>query len=302
MCTCRSHRYATLFGLPLTGNAHSCLAGELPLRRRTWLAAVGSAAAWLWASPALAAAKLYGTAVQYDYVSSGVIKGSQTTVRMPGGSLDVRFEFIDRGRGPKMRSTIALDEAGLISELRTTGYNYLKVPVDERFEARNGTATWKNSAESETQSNSTPRYYVSLDGSPEEGAILVRAALRARNASLSLWPSGVTQVSSVRTVTAGNGSQSKRVTMYEATGLDFSPEYVWLDEAGELFMAGDTWGAVIRKGWNSVLPQLIAAQHARVTDLGRQIASSLPQRAGTAIAIANVSLFDSERGATIPRG
>ncbi|MGA8097335.1 MAG: amidohydrolase family protein, partial [Candidatus Cybelea sp.] len=263
-------------------------------------ATVGSAAAWLCASPALAAVKLYGTAVQYDYVSSGVVKGSQTTARMPDGSLDVQFEFVDRGRGPKTRSTIALDEAGLISHLNTTGYNYLKVPVDERFVAQNGTASWKNAAENETQPNSTPRFYVSMDGSPEEGAIMVRAALRARNASLGLWPSGVTQVSSVKTLTVSNGSQSKRVTMYEATGLDFSPGYVWLDESGELFMAGDTWGAVIRRGWNSTISQLIAAQHERVTDLGRQIASSLPQRAGTAIAITNVSLFDSERGATIP--
>jgi imidazolonepropionase-like amidohydrolase len=300
MCTCRPRRYATLFGLPLTGNAHSCLAGELPIRRRNWLATVGSAGAWLWASPALAAAKLYGTAVQYDYLSSGVVKGSQTTVRMPDGSLDVRFEFVDRGRGPKTRSTIALDDAGLISKLHTTGYNYLKVTVDERFMARNGTASWRNSAERETRPNSTPRFYVSMDGSPEEGAIMVRAALRARDASLGLWPSGVTRVSSVKTLTVNNGSQSKRVTMYEATGLDFSPGYVWLDESAELFMAGDTWGAVIRVGWNATLPQLIAAQHERVTDLGRQIASSLPQRAGTAIAIDNVSLFDSERGETIP--
>ncbi len=90
------------------------MAGELPIRRRDWLSAAGSAAAFVWASPALAAAKLYGTAVHYDFVSSGVVKGSQTTTRMPDGSLDVRFEFTDRGRGPEIRSTIALDDAGLI--------------------------------------------------------------------------------------------------------------------------------------------------------------------------------------------
>ncbi len=44
----------------------------------------------------------------------------------------------------------------------------------------------------------------------------------------------------------------------------------------------------------------IDAQNERVTDLGRQIARSLPQRSGTAIAITNVALFDSERGESIP--
>jgi imidazolonepropionase-like amidohydrolase len=276
------------------------MAGEPPIRRRDWLSAVGSATALIWASPALAAAKLYGTVVEYDYVSSGVVKGSQTTVRLPDGSLDVRFEFVDRGRGPKVRSTIALDDAGFISRLHTAGYNYLKVPVNERFVGRNGTATWKNSAERETHSYAAPRFYVSMDGSPEEGAIMVRAALRARNASLELWPSGITNVSAVKTLTVVNGGATRHVTMYEATGLDFSPQYLWLDGNGQLFMAGGTWGAVIQRGWNATLSQLIDAQNARVADLGRQIAQSLPQRIGTAIAITNIALFDSEAGNVVP--
>lgn len=296
MCNCRSYGGATLFGLPLAGSVHSCMTGEPPIRRRDWLSTVGSAAAFVCAAPALAAAKLYGATARYDYVSSGVVKGSQTTLRLPDGSLDVRFEFTDRGRGPELRSTIALDNAGLISKLRTTGYNYLKVTVDERFTARNGTASWKNAAEQETQRSSTPRFYVSLDGTPEEGAILVRAALRARNESLDLWPSGVTNVSSVKTLVVSSAGQSKRVTMYEGTGLDFTPVQVWLDENGELFMSGISWGAVIRSGWNAVLSQLLDAQNARVAELGRQIARTLPQRSATAIAVTNVGLFDSETG------
>jgi hypothetical protein len=299
MCTCSAHRYSTLFGLP-RANGHSCLAGEPPIRRRDWLAAVSSAAATLWAAPSFAAAKLYGTAVAYDFVSSGVVKGSQTTIGTPDGSLDVRFEFTDRGRGPKTRSIIALDGAGFISSLQTTGYNYLKVPVNERFVARNGSATWKNSAEHETQSYSAPRFYISMDGSPEEGAILVRAALRARSASLELWPSGETKVSAVRTLTVSNGRSSRGVTLYEATGLDFTPSQVWLDENGELFMAGSIWGAVVQRGWNAALSQLFDAQNARIAELGRLIAQSLPQRTGTAIAITNVALFDSEAGSIVP--
>src|ERR1700736_2515304 len=126
MCTCGSHRQMFSFGLP---HPHGSMAGEMPMRRRNWLATAGSAVAALWAAPALAAAKLYGSPARYDYVASGVVKGSQTTVTMPDGSLDVRFEFVDRGRGPKLRSVIALDPNGFISRLRTTGYNYLKVPV-----------------------------------------------------------------------------------------------------------------------------------------------------------------------------
>jgi imidazolonepropionase-like amidohydrolase len=299
MCTCRSHRGSTLFGLPLQVSARCSLAGELPIRRRDWLTVAGSAAAWLWASPGLAAAKLYGSPAQYDFVSSGVVKGSQTTLRLPDGSLDVRYEYIDRGRGPKLRSAIRCDQAGFISSLRTTGYNYLKVAVDERFTVENGTAFWRNSAERQTHHAASPRFYVSMEGSPEEAAIMVRAALRAQGASLPLWPSGITNVSAVKTITVNNGTASKRLTMYEASGLDFAPVQVWLDENGELFMSGIEWGAVIRSGWNSVLWQLLDAQNERVAELGREIARSLPQRTGTAIAVTNVSLFDSERGEVV---
>jgi imidazolonepropionase-like amidohydrolase len=276
------------------------MAGELPLRRRDLLSMVGAAAAYACTKPAFALAKLYGRVVTYDYVSSGVVKGSQQTVCLPDGSLDVRFQFIDRGRGPALHSTIALDDAGFISKLRSTGYNYMKVTVDERFVARTGTADWKNAAEVETQSYSAPRFYISMEGSPEEGAIMVRAALRARAGTLQLWPSGVTRVAAVKTLDVSNGLTGKRVTMYEASGLDFAPITLWLDDSGELFGSGDNWGAVIRSGWNAVLPQLLDAQHQHVAELGRQIARTLPQRAGTAIAITGASLFDSEAGSIVP--
>ena len=236
------------------------MAGELPIRRRDWLSMVGAATAYACTSPAFAVAKLYGRVATYDFVSSGVVKGSQQTVCSPDGSLDVRFQFIDRGRGPALHSTISLDYAGFISKLRTTGYNYMKVTVDERFVARDGTAAWKNAAERETQSYSAPRFYISMDGSPEEGAIMVRAALRARSASLQLWPNGVTNVAAVKTLVASNGLTSKRVTMYEANGLDFTPVAIWLDDSGELFMSGDGWGAVVRSGWNAVLPDVYKRQ------------------------------------------
>ncbi|MGA8384936.1 MAG: amidohydrolase family protein [Candidatus Cybelea sp.] len=300
MCSSHFHRGATLFGLPLSPGRHSCMAGELPIRRRDWLTMAGAAVAYASASPAFALAKLYGRVVTYDFVSSGVVKGSQQTVCLPDGSLDVRFQFIDRGRGPALHSTISLDDAGFISTLRTTGYNYMKVTVDERFVARKGTAAWKNAAEREKQSYSAPRFYVSMDGSPEEGAIMVRAALRARNASLQLWPNGVTNVAAVKTLAVSNGLTSKRVTMYEANGLDFTPVALWLDDGGELFMSGGGWGAVIRTGWNAVLAQLLDAQNQRVTELGRQIALTLPQRSGTAIAITGANLFDSEAGSLVP--
>ena len=62
-------------------------------RRRDWLSMVGAAAAYVCTSPAFAIAKRYSSVATYDFVSSGVVKGSQQTVCLPDGSLDVHFQF-----------------------------------------------------------------------------------------------------------------------------------------------------------------------------------------------------------------
>ena len=297
MCTC-DPRAGLSFGLPRPDHAHRCFAGELPMPRRTWLAAAGSTVAAAIALPSLAAAKLSGTPQHYDYVTSGVLKGAQTTIRLPDGSLDVRFEFTDRGRGPKLRSRLTFDAAGFIRQLRTTGHDYLKVPVDERFTMRAGTAAWANVSERERRPYDRPRFYVGINSTPEELAALARAMRRAKK--IALWPSGEATLDTLQTIAVSTGGVTKHVTMYEVGGLDFEPITVWLDEDGALFMSGVEWGAVIPRGWKSVLPRLIAAQHDRASVLGKRIAATVPQRSATAIAIVGASLFDSERGRLVP--
>ncbi len=121
LCTCGLHRQALLYGVPHSQAMLGSMAGPLPMPRRDWLALAGSTAALLSSAPSRVAAKLYGTPVTYDYVASGVVTGTQTTRTLPDGSLDVDYEFSDRGRGPKFHSIIRVDRLGLIAWLRTTG-------------------------------------------------------------------------------------------------------------------------------------------------------------------------------------
>lgn len=298
MCLCVNHR-AFSFGLPKPDGAHRCGAGEPPLARRTWLAFVGSGLAMLASAPSLAAAKLYGTPVRYDFVSSGIVKGSQQTVRLPDGTLDVRFEFTDRGRGPKTRSLLAFDESGFIVNLRSTGYDYYKAQVDESFVARSDNARWTNKAEREVRPGGSPRFYISMNGSPEEIAALARALLSA-GTPIPLWPAGEATLHAGTEQTVMSGSVKRTVRMYEISGLDFTPSPVWLDTDGSLFMAGTTWGAVIPVGWKATLPQLLMAQDARATERGRAIATSLAQRPTSALAIVDCTMFDANAGTTVP--
>lgn len=276
------------------------MAGELPIRRRDWLTTVGTTFAFLCAAPAQAAAKLAGKQTRYDCVSSGVVKGSQITSTLADGRLDIQFEYNDRGRGPKQRTVIVLDDGGLPTSLNVTGYDYYKATIDERFAVRAGVATWKNAGEHESQPNKPERFYVSINGTSEESAILVRAALKNHDGRLPLWPSGEAIVEKIRTVSVANGSTKRNVTLYEISGLGYTPSPVWLDDDGSLFMQGSGWFAVVPSNWKSALPTLFDVQDKRVTERGRGIATTLPQRSATGIAITNVSLFDSERGSVRP--
>ncbi|HET7815329.1 MAG TPA: hypothetical protein VFL13_13265, partial [Candidatus Baltobacteraceae bacterium] len=272
------------------------MAGD-PVPRKTFLGTASAAAVAALLPPRVLAARAAGKSTSYDYVTSGIVKGSQVTTRLPDGTIDVRFAFIDRGRGPSVRSTIALDAAGFIKSLRTTGYDYLKSPVDETFAERGGVATWKNASENAREHSASPRFYVSMNGSPEEGAILVRALQKKPNAGL--WPAGTASLNVVKSIEVSNGGATERVTMYEVTGLDFQPAVVWLDARNNLFMSGSTWGAVIPSGWRSVLPQLIAEQDARDAGLGKKIAQSMHTVAATALAVTRTAVFDAEKGALL---
>jgi imidazolonepropionase-like amidohydrolase len=298
MCICVHHR-AFSFGLPKADGAHRCGSGEPPLRRRSWLALAGSGVALLVAAPSVVAAKLYGKPVNYDYVSSGIIKGSQQTVRMPDGRLDVRFEFIDRGRGPKTRSLLAFDDRGFIAGLHTTGYDYYKAAVDESFVVAGDRVRWKNKAEREDRPSADSRFYVSMDGSPEELAAMARALLKARG-PVPLWPSGEATLNAAGEQTVSLGAAKRSVRLYEISGLDFAPDQVWLDADGALFMSGSQWGAVVPEGWSGVLPQLFAVQDAREDARGRAIARSLARHPAGAVAIVNCDLFDAKAGRLVP--
>lgn len=295
MCTCRSHT-RLLFGLPLPETLDRCFAGD-PFPRKAFLSSAAGIAAAALVPPNVLAARTAGSSIAYDYVASGVVKGSQTTKRLGDGTIDVRFAFNDRGRGPSTRSTIAVDDAGFIKRLHTTGYDYFKSPVDETFANSAGTAAWKNASENGREHSASRRFYVSIAGSPEEAAILVRALIKKRR--VPLWPSGEAALNVVQSLDVSNGSAAKRVTMYEVSGLDFQPSVVWLDENNDLFMSGSTWGAVIPIGWRSTLPQLIAQQDARDASLGRHIAQSVHSVAATALAITRAAVFDAEHGSLL---
>src|ERR1043165_4550017 len=78
--------------------------------------------------------------------------GTQTVKEEPGGVVRVEYSYNDRGRGDHIIATWKLDAAGVPVSYHGSGNDYMKAPVDETFELKNGNAHWKNRTEQGEQS------------------------------------------------------------------------------------------------------------------------------------------------------
>jgi amidohydrolase family protein len=171
-----------------------------------------------------------------------------------------------------VRSTITLGPSGIPTTLLHEGATCAPPrPVHERFAMVNGRATWENERERGDTVGDGRMFYISLYDSPEETALLVRAALAA-GGRVPVLPNGEARVEWVQDATVRAGAASRVVTQFRVMGLDFGSRNIWLDEQHELFAAGPD---LIRRGWEMVADTLRLLQanagRARNAELERTV-------------------------------
>jgi len=272
----------------------ACLAG-LTLAAPAALAAEPAAAPTVAACPDDAVAgRVFPMSI------GGNLAGYHRECRLADGAGLYLFAFNDRGRGPSLRSRILRDAAGIPTEITVEGNDYLKNAIAERFSIEGGRATWQNKVEAGERGLEGPAFYLSQSGTPAELPMLARAALASPAGTIALLPSGAAraEVLDERTVKSGNASAAVRlVALY---GLGYQPVGIWLDGQGEFFASVDSWVTLVPEGWESVAPELLAAQEARLNALRRVQATRLRQVPKGPLLIEHANLFDAESGAMKP--
>jgi imidazolonepropionase-like amidohydrolase len=231
--------------------------------------------------------------VSYKVLLVGNAAGVATTQAGPGGEQRFFFEFTDRGRGPKLETWMVLGADGAPILVEAQGNDYLKSPVTERFAVEKGVASWKNPSENGNRKVEGSAYYVSLNGVPQEAGLLAAALLRAPGRRLALLPDGEASIERVaeRRVRAGSGERT--VTLYAVSGLDFGPEFVWLDRDGTYFASASTWLTAVREGWEGAVPTLLEAQEAAESVRAKALAKAASRRPERAVVFRGANLFDS---------
>ena len=226
----------------------------------------------------------------------GNLAGTQTVKEEPAGVTHVEYSYNDRGRGDHIVATWKLDAAGVPTEYEGKGNDYMKAPVEEHFEIKNGKASWKNRSEQGDAPITGEAFYLPMSAPPEFSGVLARALLKAPNHKLPLLPAGEASIEAAGKVKTGKGE----LTEYRITGLGFSPQSIWLDGAGNPSSVSG-WFSVVPDGSESAIQELRAAQEKTDATWSKQIASVLAHKPKNDLVIRNARLFDP-RDLTVTAG
>jgi imidazolonepropionase-like amidohydrolase len=222
--------------------------------------------------------------------------GTQTVKEEAGGGVRVEYSYNDRGRGDHIIATWKLDAAGVPTEYEGKGNDYMKAPVEERFEIKNGRASWKNRTEKGEQAVTGEAFYLPINAPPEFSAVLARALLKATNHKLPLLPAGEASIEP-----AGKSSTSKgELTEYRIIGLGFSPQSIWLDRDG-ISSSISGWFSVVPDGLESAIQQLQTAQEITDAAWSKNIVRALAHKPNGDLVIRNARAFDP-RDLTVAAG
>ncbi|HSY90867.1 MAG TPA: amidohydrolase family protein [Candidatus Binatus sp.] len=231
--------------------------------------------------------------LRYTISSNGKVVGNEIDTFLPDGHVVSTFEFNDRGRGPKVSVNYLLDANGFPLRVDETGNDYLKAPVDEHFEIKDGVAHWKST--SEDGHGPAGSFYISNAGAVAETAFLVQALQKAHGAPVDLFPAGEARLERLTDVTVEDHGQKMHVTDFAITGLSFEPQTIWLDDEQQVFGVPGTWFALLREGWEKTNDQLYALDLKLRDERFARLAKDLAKHPAHPVAIEHVRLFDSEQ-------
>ncbi|HYL03143.1 MAG TPA: amidohydrolase family protein [Steroidobacteraceae bacterium] len=240
---------------------------------------------WTAAAPATAA-----TARETQIVMLGNLAGSQTVSTQADGATRAEFSFNDRGRGDHIVASWKLDKAGVPTEYRGSGNDYMKVPVTETFHVSAGEAAWRSRSERGEARLAGEAFYMPVNAPPEMLGVLARALLRAPQHRLKLLPGGDASIE--RVGDAGGADEAVGdLTLYEISGLDFSPTPIWLDRDGAAVVAS-SWFSVLPAAEREQLPRLLATQAAASAAWAARVAKEQTQLPAGEVVIRGARLFD----------
>ena len=236
---------------------------------------------------------------RHNVIRLGKITGKHLSWKKGSNDFYYYFEFNDRGRGPAVTSHSRTDSKGNITFQEITGLNYFKTKVEERFEVKNGKASWKNKFENE----SVPykgELYSNTSGNPGEAELSLKIMKASASKKVNILPSGTLGYSVAKEMEVKNEkNNSITVQLIGFTGLGGPPYYNWFTKNGSFFGNLSDWTSIILEGYEKSIDSLLLIQKTFENNFYTHLAKTIPEKNETGIAIKNVSLFNAAEGTTL---
>lgn len=233
------------------------------------------------------------------FLSDKTPAGQDAVWTTPDGVIHEFFQFNDRGRGPKTYSDYKVDAKGILTYQQTKGVDYMKSEVNETFSLTSGQATWKNESENDKAANAGGKFFVSMDAGPQSPILLAQALLK-NGGKLPLLPGGEASIRKLQTLPVESGGNKLQATLYEITGLSYTPDYIWMDEKNDFLASVNAWNTLVRQGFEPVAGTLLDAQQKMADARAAELAAKLTHKPSGDLVFKNVSVFDSVNEKVVP--
>ena len=228
---------------------------------------------------------------KFSVVSAGEVVG---TLAADGdaGTISIAYQVSDNGRGPKLAERIVLGGDGLPTLWEINGTTAFGGAVAESFKRQDKRAEWQSQADRGRNVSPQPALYIANDSSPWSYGLYARAALRAPGGTLQVLPGGQLQVIKLRDLTVGDA----RVTAYNLTGIDLTPDIVLLDDKQHLFAHIESSSVLVRAGYEDHAQPLIGLGRDLQFEWLERLQREAAHRSEMPLRIVNVRLFNPENG------
>jgi hypothetical protein len=115
-------------------------------------------------------------------------------------------------------------------------------------------------------------------------------------------PAGQTSIRRLQSVAVEAGGKKQSVTLYEISGLAFTPNYLWLDDRQEFFASLSGWSFIVRHGFEASSELLRESQRQVEEARAAELAKKLVWHPQGDLVIRNVAVFDSVAGKVLTQG
>ena len=240
--------------------------------------------------------------IRHNVVRLGKIVGKHLSWKKNSNDHYYYFEYNDRGRGPAVTSYSKTDSKGNIVLQEITGVDYFKTKVEEKFEVKNGKASWKNKFENETVPYKG-ELYSNMNGNPGEVELSLRILKAASSKKINILPSGNLSFSVAKEETVKDEkNNSHTIQLIGFSGLGGPPYYIWFTKEGSFFASLSDWTSIIKEGYEKNIDILLPIQKKIEDNFYTSLVKTATEKNTGGIAIKNVTVFNAAEGSTFING